>query len=189
MSFPALHRYTYADYIALEQASNTKHEFLGGEIFAMAGGTPEHAALAVAISSALLERLRGGPCRVFSSDLRVRVLETGLSTYPDVTVVCGAVERDPEGPSGIVNPRVVVEVMSESTERYDRGEKLNHYQKVPSLQAILLVSQDEPSIECWMRVDDTWVLHRVGRGERLAIAAIGAELDVDSIYRDAGSGV
>ncbi len=81
-----LHRYSFSDYLALEEASNTKHEFLDGEIYGMAGGTPEHAALSVAVSSAFLAQLRGGPCRVYSSDLRVRVLATGLATYPDVTV-------------------------------------------------------------------------------------------------------
>ena len=97
MSAPAgLHHYTYADYLALEAASNVKHEFLAGEIYGMAGGTPEHAALSVAVSGALLAQLRGSPCRVYSSDLRVRVLATGLATYPDVTVVCGEAERDPE---------------------------------------------------------------------------------------------
>jgi len=130
-----LHRYTYADYLALEAASNVKHEFLAGEIYGMAGGTPEHAALGVAVSSALLAQLRGGPCRVYSSDLRVRVLATGLATYPDVTVVWGEAERDPESPTTIVNPRLVVEVLSDSTTDYDRGEKLQHYRQVPRSRA------------------------------------------------------
>ena len=105
----ARHRHT------LEETSNVKHEYFGGEIYAMAGGTPEHAALAAACSAALLEQLRGGPCRVYSSDLRVRVLSTGLAAYPDVTVVCGATERDPESSSTVTNPRLVVEVLSDGT--------------------------------------------------------------------------
>src|SRR3990172_1362679 len=104
MAAPAgLHRYSFADYLALEEASNTKHEFLSGEIYGMAGGTPEHAALSVAVSSVLRAQLRGGSCRVYSSDLRVRVLATGLATYPDVTVVCGELERDPDSPTTVVN--------------------------------------------------------------------------------------
>jgi len=91
-----LHAYTYADYLAHEVASNVKHEYLDGEIYAMAGGTPEHASLAVAIASVLRNQLEGKGCRVFSSDLRVRVAETGLTTYPDVSVVCGALQRDIE---------------------------------------------------------------------------------------------
>ena len=94
------HHYTFADYLDLEKFSNIKHEFLDGEIYAMAGGTPAHAALSVSFSAALLNHLRGGPCRVYSSDLRVRVVETGLATYPDVTVVCGELQ-----PSHIKNLR------------------------------------------------------------------------------------
>lgn len=90
------HKYTFADYEDLEQASNVKHEFFAGEIYAIAGGTPEHAALAVAVAALLFPQLQAGPCRTFSSDLRVRVRATGLASYPDVTVVCGPLERDPE---------------------------------------------------------------------------------------------
>jgi Uma2 family endonuclease len=105
-----LHRYSFEDYLELEASSTTKHEFLGGEIYAMAGGTPEHASLASAVGGMLLERLRGGPCRPYSSDLRIRVLQTGLATYPDVTVVRGRTERDPGSRTNVTNPCVVVEV-------------------------------------------------------------------------------
>jgi Uma2 family endonuclease len=121
---PRLHRYTFRDYLDLEETSSVRHEFLEGEIYGMAGGTPEHAALTMSAGAALLAAARGGPCRVHSSDLRVRVLATGLVTYPDVTVVCGPYETDPDSPTTITNPRVVVEVTSDSTEEYDRGEKL-----------------------------------------------------------------
>ena len=94
----ALHQYSFADYLALEEASNTKHEFLDGEIYAMAGGSRRHAALAVAAAASLLVQLRGGPCRVYSSDLRVRAVPSGLTTYPDVTVVCGPDQVDPRAP-------------------------------------------------------------------------------------------
>src|SRR4029078_9206247 len=134
----ALHRYRFADYLALEETSNTKHEFLNGEIYALAGGTPEHAALAGAVSAALLAELRRGPLRVYSSDLRVRVLATGLATYPDVTVVCGALERDPQSPDTVVSPVVVVEVLSPGTESFDRGEKREHYQRIATVREIVL---------------------------------------------------
>src|SRR3990172_3361666 len=110
------HRHSYRDYLAVEEVGVIKHEFHAGEIYAMAGGTPEHAALSVAVSSALHTGLRGGPGRVYSSDLRVRILATGLATYPDVTVVCGPIERDPESPTTVVNPTLVVEVLSDGTE-------------------------------------------------------------------------
>lgn len=187
----ALHRYRFADYLALEESSNTKHEFLGGEIYAMAGGTPEHAALAVAVSAALLAQLRDQPCRVFSSDLRIRVLATGLATYPDVTVVCGALERDPESPSTLVNPRLVVEVLSDGTEAYDRGEKLDQYRSIPPLTAVVLVSHREPSIEVWERAPDGAWHSRAARGGGTAeVHALPVRLVVDEIYaatRDPGA--
>lgn len=178
-----LHRHSYADYLALEEASNTKHEFLGGEIYGMAGGTPENAALSVAVSSALLAQLRGGPCRVYSSDLRVRVLATGLATYPDVTVVCGELERDPESPTTVVNPRAVVEVLSDGTEAYDRGQKLDHYRQISALAAVLLVSHRAPAIEVWERGrDGTWRMREFGPGQAVEIQALPARLFVDEIY-------
>mgnify|MGYP003827017317 CR=1 FL=1 len=122
-----LHRYTYREYLALEDGANVRHEFLDGEIYAMAGGTPEHASICVNVSTALNVQLRGRGCRVHSSDLRIRVLPTGLVTYPDVTVVCAHAELDPEHRHTITNPQLVVEVLSPSTAAYDRGEKLAHY--------------------------------------------------------------
>ena len=107
-----LHEHTYFEYLAHEEASNVKHEYLDGEIFAMAGGTPAHAELSVAVASTLRAQLEGKRCRVFSSDLRVRVAATGLATYPDVTVICGPLERDEESRETILNPTVLVEVLS-----------------------------------------------------------------------------
>jgi Uma2 family endonuclease len=187
MSRPAgFHRYTYADYLALEAASNVKHEFLAGEIYGMAGGTPEHAALSVAVSSALLAQLRGGPSRVYSSDLRVRVLATGLATYPDVTVVCGDAERDPESPTTVVNPRLVVEVLSDSTVDYDRGEKLHHYRQIPSLQGVVLVWHTQRRIEIWTRGDGgTWTARDAFAGERAPVPGLSCALIVNDVYRDA----
>lgn len=186
MSTPAgIHRYSYADYLALEAMANVKHEFLAGEIYGMAGGTPEHAALAVAVSSALLGQLRGGPCRVYSSDLRVRVLATGLTTYPDVTVVCGEPERDPESAVTVVNPIVVVEVLSDSTCDYDRGEKLAHYRQIPSLEGVVLVSHTEPRLDVWTKRDDAWAVATFEAGAHAPVPPISCTLDVDAIYRDA----
>jgi Uma2 family endonuclease len=184
MATPAvLHRHTFADYLALEEASNTKHEYLDGEIYGMAGGTPAHAALSVAVSSALLTQLRGGRCRVYSSDLRVRVLATGLATYPDVTVVCGDLEPDPESATTVANPRVVVEVLSDGTEGYDRGQKLDHYRSIPSLAAVVLVSHRAPAIEVWeRRPDGGWGRREFGAGQVAEIEALPARLVVDEIY-------
>jgi Uma2 family endonuclease len=183
MATESLHRYVFADYLALEEASNTKHEFLNGEIYGMAGGTPEHAALSVAVAAVLRAQLVGGPCRVYSSDLRVRVLATGLATYPDVTVVCGELERDPEGPTTVVNPRVVVEVLSDGTEAYDRGQKLDHYRRILSLAAVVLVSHRATEIEVHERApDDQWHRRTNESGQTAEIASLPASLPVDEVY-------
>jgi Uma2 family endonuclease len=185
VSHPAVHhRYTFTEYLELEEASNVKHEYFGGEIYAMAGGTPDHAALAMNLGGALLLLARGRPCRVFSSDLRIRVLATGLATYPDVTVVCGPLERDPESRVTAINPVLVAEVLSDSTEDYDRGDKLEHYKKVPSLRECLLISHRETRVELWRRGDaDAWVRHEVGAGGRIRLESLDGEISVDDIYR------
>jgi Uma2 family endonuclease len=161
-----------------------KHEYLDGEIYAMAGGSPEHALLSVAIASSLRAQLEGKPCRVFSSDLRVRVVATGLATYPDVTVICGPLSRDEASRETILNPILVVEVLSGGTERYDRGEKFEHYKRIPTLQEYVLVSQKEPVLESWHLVQDTWSRSEARAGGRLALQSVGCELVVDELYRD-----
>lgn len=176
----ARHHHRYAEYLALEETSNTRHEFLDGEIFAMAGGSPEHAELSLAIGAALRAQL-AGRCRVFGSDLRIRVLETSLATYPDVTVVCGELERDPESPVTLTNPSVIVEVLSDSTEEYDRGEKLAHYQRMPSLSAVVFAAQDERRLEIWTREGDDW-RHQVVTAGGIVTLSVGAELVVDELY-------
>jgi Uma2 family endonuclease len=182
---PRLHRYTFREYLTLEEDSTVKHEFLDGEIYAMAGGTPEHAALAAAVTIALGSAARGGPCTVHSSDLRVRALPNGLVTYPDVTVVCGGYERDPESSVTVVNPSIVVEVTSESTQDYDRGDKLATYQRIASLAAVVLVSHRERLVEVIERADETpggWRRSEARRGGRVRVPVLATELVVDEIY-------
>jgi Uma2 family endonuclease len=181
--FP-LHRYTYQDYVWLEEESSTRHEFLAGEIVAMAGGTPEHAAMAAEVIRQLGDRLLGGPCRVFTSDLGVRVMATGLATYPDASVVCGSPERDPEKKTNVTNPRLLVEVTSDSTEAYDRGEKLEHYKQIPSLEAVVIISHREPRAEVWSRSRGSreWSGEAAGKGETAFVEALNCGLDVDAIW-------
>jgi Uma2 family endonuclease len=187
MAPQTLHSYRFAEYLALEEASNTKHEFFSGEIYGLAGGTPEHAALAVSVSAALLTQLRGGPCRVFSSDLRVRVLATGLATYPDVTVVCGPLEYDPASPTTVTNPKIVVEVLSDATENYDRGEKLAQYRLIPTLAAVVFVFHRVPKIEiCERATEPSWTRSSATSGETAHLASIPISLVVDEIYRAGG---
>ncbi len=184
MGEPArLAHYTYDEYRRFEAAANTKHEYLDGQILAMAGGTPEHAGLAASVIEQLGRQLAGGSCQSFTSDLRIRVLATGLATYPDVTIVCGDLERDPEDANGVVNPTVLVEVLSTSTEHYDRGEKAAHYRRIPSLREYVFVSHRERRLERWWRDDrGEWQSESAGRGSQLQMAAVNAGLDVDAIY-------
>ncbi|WP_437667551.1 Uma2 family endonuclease [Sorangium sp. So ce1182] len=176
---------SYAEYLEQERASPTKHEFLNGEIFAMAGGTPEHARLCMSVGAELRAQLRGRPCAVYSADLRVRVQATGLSTYPDVSVVCGKLERDLEDKDAALNPSVLVEVLSDSSEAYDRGQKFAHYRHIPSLREYVLVSQHEPRIEVFHRnEDDSWTLREARAGQGAHLEAIGCTLSVDEVYRD-----
>ncbi len=119
-------RFTVDEYLIVEEQGEIEHEFLDGQVWAMAGGSPEHAAIAANLAALFTTALRGQRCRGFSADLRVRILATGLATYPDLTIVCERLEPDPADRSGhtVTNPRVVVEVLSPSTEDYDRTEKL-----------------------------------------------------------------
>ncbi len=175
----------YVEYLAAEENSEVKHEYLCGEVFAMAGGSPEHAALAMSIGIALGIGLRGKRCRVFNSDLRVRVEEADLATYPDVTVICGELERSANDKNAAVNPIVLVEVLSESTEAWDRGEKAAHYRRIPALREYLLVAQDEPRLELYRRADaGHWEFYEARSGESLQLTSIGVTLAVDEIYRD-----
>ena len=174
-----------AEYLAAEAKSETRHEYLQGEVFAMAGGTPEHGALAMAIGGALLSALRNRPCRVFNSDVRVRIRETDLTTYPDVSVVCGHLQRDDEDSNAIVNPVLIVEVLSDSTEAYDRGEKAAHYRRLPSLQEYVLMSQHSPRIEVFRRNQaGHWELFEATAGQQIELASVGCTLVVDELYRD-----
>lgn len=187
-SIPApRHRYTFEEYLQIEEVARVRHEFFDGEIYAMAGGTPEHAAAAAAITTILGRQLEGGSCRVYSSDLRLRVLETGLATYPDVTVICGPSERDPESPTHVTNPKIIVEVLSPSTADYDRGEKLQHYQRIASLSAVILVDLSTSRIELCSRNGADWKRATFGVGAVLELEAIRARLAVDEVMLAARS--
>jgi Uma2 family endonuclease len=175
--------YTRQEYLALEASSNVKHEYLDGQIYAMAGGTPEHAALAAAVIGLLFPQLRAGRCRVHDADLRVRVRATGLSTYPDVTIVCGPRELDPDDAQAVTNPTAIVEVLSPSTETYDRGDKFEHYKRSPSLRQYALVSHRERRVEVWTRSDDDqWGARAFAEDDVAELASIGARIPVRELY-------
>ena len=184
MSTTARHlHYSYEQYVALEEESQVRHEYLDGEIYAMAGGSPDHAALAATVIRLLGSRLPRG-CRTFTSDLRIRIPSSGLSTYPDVAVVCGRTTRAADDVLAVVNPVLLVEVTSASTEEYDRGEKLRHYKQIPSLREVLIVSHREPYLTLHRREDVDWVALDARRGETIVLEAVAAHLAVDDLYGD-----
>lgn len=182
-------RYDFREYVRVEHGSTVKHEYLDGEIFAMAGGTPEHAAIAANVIAALHGQLVGSDCRVFSSDLRVRVQATGLTTYPDLTVVCGPREHDPEDVNTVVNPRLIVEVLSPSTAAYDRGEKLAHYRQISSLREVILIDHATRLIEVSRRTSDGFVHFEHRADEPLQLDAIAAQLSLEAVYAGCELGV
>lgn len=178
-------RLTYEEYLALERDGETKHEYIDGIVIAMAGGTLEHARLCARVSGLLELGLEGKPCRVFNADARVRVTATNRSTYPDVTVVCGELERAEDDQEAIANPVLIVEGLSDSTEATDRGEKFAHLRTVPSLIEYVLISQRRPWVEVFRRSPAGWILSEAGPGETVQLTSVDAPLSIDALYRDA----
>lgn len=181
-----LHRHTYADYCAVESMNpSTKHEFLDGEIYAMSGGTLDHAGLAAEVLRALGNQLESGACRPCTSDLRIYVEAVGMATFPDGSVIGGAVEQHPPSPKDTaLNPRVLLEVTSDSSEEYDTTTKLEAYRTIPSLRDYVIVSHRERRITVHHRGDDgTWTSRVAITGGRIEVASLAASLVVDEIYR------
>jgi Uma2 family endonuclease len=177
--------YTYAEYRGFENGSSDKHEYIAGEIYAMAGGTPDHAAFPLTISALLRPQLRRG-CRMFTSDLRVRVAHPDVATYPDLTIICGEPQEAADDKLAFTNPLVLVEVTSNSTEGYDRGKKLDFYKTIDSLREVLIVSHREPRLTLHRRTDEhSWVVIEARPGGSVNLESVGATLNVDDVYSDA----
>jgi Uma2 family endonuclease len=179
-------RYTPQEYYALERAAEYKSEYYKGEIFAMSGGTARHSLISANIAGEARQRLKGKPCKAYESNLRLKVVATGLRTYPDVSVYSGTLQFDDEDPGAetATNPTVLFEVLSKTTEGYDRGRKADRYRQVETLRAYVLVSQAQPQVEIYQRQPDgNWLLHvEKGLQAVLAIPAIGIELPLLEIY-------
>lgn len=176
--------YTYEDYLRALEDSRIKLEYCDGQIYAMAGGTPAHAELAMRAGHLLMQSLQAS-CRVYSSDLRVRIDATDLSTFPDVAVVCGPREMSAVDPQAVTNPTILVEVTSPSTETYDRGEKLRHYQTLPSLRLVLFVSHDSKRVTAVRRPvhsSDEWDKRDFGPGQHVEASQPQFRLSIDSLY-------
>lgn len=187
MAIPQLkYRYSVEEYLRLERDADEKHDFYEGEIFAMAGGTGNHSLIISNFSRELGNRLKGGPCRVYDSNLRIRVQATDLYTYPDIPVICGGRRADPQDPTGetFVNPTLIVEVLSPSTERYDRGLKALNYRRIESLQEHVLVWQDMAVVESFLRQPDgSWRMTIFQGPEAVAkLTSVGVDLPLSDIY-------
>lgn len=181
MGLPALP--TYLDYLDLEQSTGVKHEWREGSIVAMAGGTLAHADLGGRLYAQLSVGLKGKPCRPWNSDAKVRIPAEGVSTYPDLSIVCGPVIRDSVDANAITNPTVIVEVLSEGTERYDRGEKFSYYQSLPSLREYILVSAERVEIDHYVRQDDgSWSFRRLHAADALVLPSVEVRIPLAEIY-------
>lgn len=176
---------TEEEYLAFERASEERHEYADGEIFAMSGGTGTHGRIAMSIGGELRVALRGRKCGVHSSDVRVYIPSSQRYVYPDASIVCGGAEYKDATHDILLNPRVIIEVLSPTTEGYDRGDKFAQYRSIPSVMHYVLAAQDKPLLEVFTRQDNgSWNYQAYGPGEKAPLSAIGCELDVDSVYTD-----
>ncbi|MFI5302897.1 MAG: Uma2 family endonuclease [Polyangiales bacterium] len=172
---------TYAEYVSFERAAPTKHEFVNGEICAMAGGTADDSAIAANIIGALLSALRGSPCRPYTSDLRVRTADD-VGAYPDVTVVCGDQQFSDDVHDELLNPAVIFEVLSPSSESYDRGEKFAHYRSIESLREYVMIASERRRVDvCLRREDGVWELRSYTNGG-FALSTLPVRFEIDALY-------
>jgi Uma2 family endonuclease len=172
------------DYLEIERRGPVKHEYFRGEIYAMSGSSEEHNLITTNVIATLHAQLRRRPCRVYPSDMRVRVRPTGLYTYPDVTVVCGLSRFDDSHQDTLLNPTLIVEVLSPSTAAYDRGEKAEQYRRLDSLQEYLLIAQDRVHVEHYRRQpDNQWLLTETDAlNDSLDLPAIECQLLLADLY-------
>ncbi|HET6229413.1 MAG TPA: Uma2 family endonuclease [Longimicrobiaceae bacterium] len=185
MSSLAQRRYTPEEYLALERASTDgKHEYVNGHIFAMSGASESHIVIAGNIFGLLRLDVRKRGCAAYANEMRVQVNTTGMYTYPDVVAVCGPAEWADAYVDTLVNPVLIVEVLSDSTEKYDRGEKFAHYRRLESLREYVLVSQTTMRVERFVRDGDHWRFDAVEDPEgTLALESVGCSLAVRDIYQ------
>ena len=185
MAVPELiHRLSEAEYLAIERAADFKSEFFDGEMFAMSGGTPMHSLIATNLARETGNQLKGRPGVPFNSDLRLKIVATGLWTYADLSVVCGPLELAGAEDDVIVNPTLLAEALSDSTEAYDRGKKFEHYRQIPTLKEYLLVSQKEPRIEQFLRDESNeWRLREAaGLEARLELPSLNITIALSEVF-------
>jgi Uma2 family endonuclease len=184
MSTAPQETWSVPDYLAFERASAEKHEYLDGDIYLMNGASANHNLIVGNIYASLHTQLRQRPCVVYPSDLRVKVNQTGLYTYPDISVTCDPPQFEDTQQDTLLNPAVIVEVLSPSTENDDRGKKFQHYRTLDSLQEYLLASQDSPRLERYLRQEnEQWLFSDVTQLDTpLELPSIGCTLLLSDVY-------
>jgi len=176
--------YTKEEYLETESLAEYKSEYYKGEIFAMAGGTPEHSAICFNLIRRVAEAIDNKNCRGFESNMKLEIAEADAFVYPDLMVICGAVEFAENRKDAITNPVLIIEVLSPGTESFDRGKKFEYYQMIPSLKEYVLVSQDTPAVETYFRQDKNQWLYTVAKGldETVLLNSIEYEIALKDIY-------
>jgi Uma2 family endonuclease len=184
MAMPAMESLlTPAEYLAFERAAEYKHEYVGGRVYAMTGASREHNVITINVLASLHAQLCGRPCETYPSDMRVKVSETGMYTYPDVVVACGEPAFEDASVDTLLNPTAIVEVVSPSTEAYDRGEKFAHYRRLASLREYVLVAQDRVRVEHYVRRGEQWLLTELaGLDATLPLESLGCALALADVY-------
>ncbi len=177
---------TEEEYLAFERASDEKHEYLDGHIYAMAGASMNHGWIVGDTFGSLRQQLRGGSCRAITNDLRVRVVASRLNTYPDIVVICGEPQLTDDHLDTLLNPTVLIEVLSPSTASHDRGTKWYHYQHIESLQEYVLIAQDSPRIEHYVRqANGTWhYAATIGLESLVELPSINCTLALADVYEN-----
>ena len=176
-------RYTAEEYLSRERSASIKSEFQDGQIFAMTGASREHNLISGNIYRELSQQLKSRPCEAYINDMRVKAAKARSYHYPDVAVVCGKPEFEDAQDDTLLNPTLLIEVLSPSTEAYDRGGKFAHYRKIPSLREYLLVMQDQPGIERYQRQGEVWILSEaLGLEASLALESIDCRLSLREVY-------
>ena len=179
------HRYTVQEYLAMEEVAEYRSEYFEGEIFSMAGESGNHSRIATDCANAIAEGLKNGNCEVFNSDLKVRIENRSAYCYPDIAVVCGGATFEDPAKSILTNPMLIFEVLSKSTESMDRGSKFHRYKQISSLVEYILIAQDEPQIDAFLKVDDErWNMHSyAGLDDVLLLRSLGIQIKLADIYR------
>jgi Uma2 family endonuclease len=172
------------DYLAMERRSETRHEYYDGEIFALAGATEQHNIIVSNVLSAIHTQFKNRPCRVYVNEMKVKIEKTGLYTYPDIVAICGNSIFEDERTDILLNPMVIIEVLSDSTEAYDRGKKFEHYRKIPSLQEYILISQHTSHVEHFLRTESNqWILtEKDDIHETLIFPSINVNISLTDVY-------